>query len=44
LSWRIAALNLTGSIAFGVSRLRGQYAVPIKDPYLVDSLRFRQPQ
>ena len=32
------------SVAFGVSRLRGQYAVPIKDPYLADSLRFRQPQ
>jgi hypothetical protein len=31
------------TIAFGVSRLRGQYAVPIKDPYLADSLRYRQP-
>ncbi len=31
------------SIAFGVSRLRGQYAVPIKDPYLADSLRYKQP-
>jgi hypothetical protein len=31
------------SIAFGVSRIRGQYAVPIKDPYLADSLRFKQP-
>jgi hypothetical protein len=31
------------TIAFGVSRLRGQYAVPVKDPYLADSLRYRQP-
>jgi hypothetical protein len=31
------------AIAFGVSRLRGQYAVPVKDPYLADSLRYRQP-
>jgi hypothetical protein len=31
------------SVAFGVSRLRGQYAVPIKDPYLADSLRYKQP-
>jgi hypothetical protein len=31
------------AVAFGVSRLRGQYAVPIKDPYLGDSLRYRQP-
>jgi len=31
------------TIGFGVSRLRGQYAVPIKDPYLADSLRYRQP-
>jgi len=31
------------AVAFGVSRLRGQYTVPIKDPYLADSLRYRQP-
>jgi hypothetical protein len=31
------------AIAFGISRLRGQYAVPVKDPYLADSLRYRQP-
>jgi hypothetical protein len=31
------------SLAFGISRLRGQYAVPVKDPYLADSLRYRQP-
>ncbi len=31
------------SVAFGVSRQRGQYAVPIKDPYLADSLRYKQP-
>jgi hypothetical protein len=31
------------TIAFGVFRLRGLYAVPVKDPYLADSLRYRQP-
>jgi hypothetical protein len=31
------------TIAFGVTRLRGQFAVPVKDPYLADSLRYRQP-
>ena len=31
------------AMAFGVSRLRGQYALPVRDPYLADSLRFRQP-
>jgi hypothetical protein len=31
------------AIAFAVSRLRGQFAVPVKDPYLADSLRYRQP-
>jgi hypothetical protein len=31
------------TLAFGISRLRGQYAVPVKDPYLADSLRYRQP-
>jgi hypothetical protein len=31
------------AIAFAVTRLRGQYAIPVKDPYLADSLRYRQP-
>jgi hypothetical protein len=31
------------AIAFAVSRLRGQFAVPVKDPYLGESLRYRQP-
>jgi hypothetical protein len=31
------------TVAFGVWRLRGQYAVPVKDPYLADSLRYEQP-
>lgn len=31
------------AIAFGVFRLRGKLAVPLKDPYLGDSLRYRQP-
>jgi hypothetical protein len=31
------------TISFGISRLRGQYAIPVKDPYLADSLRYRQP-
>ncbi|HVZ72516.1 MAG TPA: hypothetical protein VHJ20_09085 [Polyangia bacterium] len=29
--------------AFAISRLRGQYAVPVKDPYLADSLGYTQP-
>jgi hypothetical protein len=29
------------AIAFAVWRLRGYYAIPIKDPYLADSLRYR---
>jgi hypothetical protein len=29
--------------AFGLWRLRGRYMLPIKDPYLVDSLRYAQP-
>jgi hypothetical protein len=29
--------------AFAVSRLRGQYTVPVKDPFLTVSLRYRQP-
>jgi hypothetical protein len=31
------------AIAFGVSRLRGKLPVPIKDPYLAESIRYRQP-
>jgi hypothetical protein len=31
------------SVAVAILRLRGQYAVPVKDPYLADSLRYRQP-
>ncbi|HVX95905.1 MAG TPA: hypothetical protein VHK47_13425 [Polyangia bacterium] len=31
------------TVAFGVTRVRGQFAVPVKDPYLADSLRYRQP-
>jgi hypothetical protein len=29
--------------AFAVFRLRGNYAVPVRDPHLADSLRYRQP-
>jgi hypothetical protein len=31
------------AIAFGVSRLRGKLPVPAKDPYLAESIRYRQP-
>jgi hypothetical protein len=31
------------TIAVAVARQRGQYALPVKDPYLADSLRYRQP-
>jgi hypothetical protein len=31
------------TIAFGIARLRGGYALPVKDPYLADSLRYKQP-
>jgi hypothetical protein len=31
------------AIAFGVFRLRGKLPVPVKDPYLGESLRYRQP-
>jgi len=30
-------------IAFAVSRLRGRLPVPVRDPYLPESLRYRQP-
>jgi hypothetical protein len=29
------------AIAFAVSRLRGRFAIPVKDPYLADSFRYR---
>lgn len=31
------------ALAFGIWRLRGGYAVPVRDPYLEDSLRYVQP-
>jgi hypothetical protein len=31
------------AISFTVWRLRGRFTVPVKDPYLADSLRYRQP-
>jgi hypothetical protein len=31
------------AIAFAVSRLRGRLPIPVKDPYLAESLRYRQP-
>jgi hypothetical protein len=31
------------AIAYAVSRLRGQLGVPVRDPYLAESLRYRQP-
>ena len=31
------------TLAFGLFRLRGGYAVPVRDPYLEDSLRYVQP-
>ncbi|HVV51197.1 MAG TPA: hypothetical protein VHO06_16125 [Polyangia bacterium] len=30
-------------IAFGVTRLRGKLPVPVKDPYIAESIRYRQP-
>jgi len=31
------------AVAVGISRLRGQLPVPMRDPYLAESLRYRQP-
>jgi hypothetical protein len=31
------------AISFTVWRLRGRFTIPVKDPYLADSLRYRQP-
>jgi hypothetical protein len=37
-----AAVGLI-AVAVGISRLRGRLPVPIRDPYLPESLRYRQP-
>ena len=37
-----AAVGLI-AVAFGISRLRGRQPVPMRDPYLPESLRYRQP-
>ena len=31
------------AVSFTVWRLRGRFAIPVKDPYLADSLGYRQP-
>ncbi|MBF5042284.1 hypothetical protein FGE12_07725 [Aggregicoccus sp. 17bor-14] len=31
------------SVAYGLFRFRGQYSLPVKDPYIADSLRYVQP-
>jgi hypothetical protein len=31
------------TVSFGIARQRGQFAVPVRDPYLADSLRYKQP-
>jgi uncharacterized membrane protein YpjA len=31
------------AVAFTVWRLRGRFSIPVKDPYLADSLGYRQP-
>jgi hypothetical protein len=31
------------TLAFGLWRIRGQFTVPVRDPYLADSLAYRQP-
>jgi hypothetical protein len=43
--WLVAAWVGVGgvAIAFAIWRLRGHYAVPVKDPFLSVSLRYRQP-
>lgn len=35
-------IGLVG-VAFGVARARGRLPIPVKDPYLAESLRYRQP-
>ena len=37
-----AAIGLI-AVAVGISRLRGRLPVPMRDPYLAESLRYRQP-
>jgi len=40
----VAFIGVGGlAIAFGVSRLRGKLPIPMRDPYLAESLRYRQP-
>ena len=31
------------TIAFGLWRIRGHFTVPVRDPYLGDSLAYKQP-
>jgi hypothetical protein len=31
------------AIAFGIWRIRGHFTVPVRDPYIVESLAYRQP-
>jgi hypothetical protein len=39
-----AVLGIGGiAIAFAVSKMRGQHPLPVKDPFLSTSLRYRQP-
>ena len=40
----LAFLGVGGlAVAFGISRLRGKLPIPMRDPYLAESLRYRQP-
>jgi hypothetical protein len=43
--WHITSFVGVGglAVAFGIWALRGRYAVPVKDPFLDDSLRYVQP-
>lgn len=44
LSNILAYLGVGGiAAAFGIFRLRGRYLIPVRDPYLEDSLRYVQP-
>jgi len=38
----VIGVGLVG-IAFGVWRMRGKLPVPVKDPYIAESIRYRQP-
>lgn len=43
-SFITAFLGIGGlAIAFGVWRSRGKFALPVRDPFLADSLKYRQP-